>query len=306
MKKFIIIVIILGLVVAGVVYGLKRHSDKYADKEEISENVTRVIEDGKMSLVDSQTGKVLVGDLDVDWVQCADGDSLAIFAQENKRGVVNLNTGKVVVPATYRRAWVYGNGLAAVEKYGMIGFINTKGEVVIDFKYPFKGNRLSDFIFSNGHCLVSYKIDKEHQRLGVIDTLGNWLIKPEYDDIETFKDHVIVMNNGEFKKMYDYNGNLLHDNLIDEIERLEYSKTFINVQTGLPENSQVLNEDYMAYRVNNNYGLMDKSGRFITKPIYTNIQGVTPTVFRAGVSGYWSSSDVLIDSKGNVLQQIKD
>ena len=220
--------------------------------------------------------------------------------------MINVKTGEIVVPAKYRRAWSYSNGLAGVELYGKIGFIDTKGNVVIDFKFPFKGNKLSEFVFHDGHCMVSYQQENsEKQKLGVIDTLGNWVISPEYDDIDLSKDYAIVYKCNEFKKMVDYQGNVLQDNIIDDIMHLTYRKSYINVQTGAYSDTEVINERIKKYEVNYRYGLMDTNGRFITKPIYARIEGVTPTVFKASLpsNGWWGQNNVLIDINGNVLKQ---
>ena len=78
-------------------------------------------------------------------------DSIGIFEKDGKRGFYNLNTDKVLVAASYTHAWFFSEGLAAVQRNGMIGFIDRFGNVTIDFKFPYHGNPLSEFIFKNGH-----------------------------------------------------------------------------------------------------------------------------------------------------------
>ncbi|MBQ9440337.1 MAG: WG repeat-containing protein [Paludibacteraceae bacterium] len=312
MKK--ILIIIAALIVCGLLgYGYTIWRDAQTEEEnleakneeELSGSVTQIRKEGKIKLVDTETGKTILDGLEADWLHKND-DSLAIYAKGNKRGIVNIKNGKIIVPPTYRRAWSYSNGLAGVELYGKIGFINTEGKVVIGFKFPFKGNKLTEFVFHNGHCLVSYqKKNEEKQKLGVIDTLGHWVIKPEYDDIDLAKDYAIVYKWKEFKKMVDYHGNVLQENIVDDIYNLYYKKSYINTQTGAYEDSEVINEKIKKYEVNNLYGLMDTNGTFITSPIYATIEGITPTVFKASLpsSGWWGQNNVLIDINGNVLSQ---
>ena len=312
MKK--ILIIIAALIVCGLLgYGYTIWRDAQTEEEnleakneeELSGSVTQIRKEGKIKLVDTETGKTILDGLEADWIHRND-DSLAIYAKGNKRGIVNIKNGKIIVPPTYRRAWSYSNGLAGVELYGKIGFINTEGKVVIGFKFPFKGNKLTEFVFHNGHCLVSYqKKNEEKQKLGVIDTLGHWVIKPEYDDIDLAKDYAIVYKWKEFKKMVDYHGNVLQENIVDDIYNLYYKKSYINTQTGAYEDSEVINEKIKKYEVNNLYGLMDTNGTFITSPIYATIEGITPTVFKASLpsSGWWGQNNVLIDINGNVLSQ---
>lgn len=59
------------------------------------------------------------------------------------------------VQPIYKHAWIFAEGLAGVVQNDMVGFINTRGEVVIDFRYPYRGNSLTEFVFKNGHCVVA-------------------------------------------------------------------------------------------------------------------------------------------------------
>ena len=95
--------------------------------------------DGKITIKDATTGKVTISDIKLDWTQRSQNDSLAVFCTDSKRGYYNMYTGEIAIPAQYRRAWVFAEGLAAVQKNGNIGFINHQGETVIDFKYPYHG-----------------------------------------------------------------------------------------------------------------------------------------------------------------------
>ena len=71
----------------------------------------------KNRVYDKSKGKVLLED--VDWIVVSeDKDSLAVFARNGKRGYINRFTGEVVVPEIYTRAWIFSEGLAAVEKNG--------------------------------------------------------------------------------------------------------------------------------------------------------------------------------------------
>lgn len=96
--------------------------------------------DGNITIKNTQTGEVTAKKIKFDWTSASPNDSLGVFCLDNKRGYYNSYTGKIVVPAQYRRAWIFSEGLAAVQKNGMIGFINRKGEVAIPFRYPYHGN----------------------------------------------------------------------------------------------------------------------------------------------------------------------
>ena len=263
-------------------------------KEELSERISVVSYGKKSKLVNTETGKTLIDDLSVDWIRTG-RDSLAVFAKDDKRGYFNVNTGEIVVPLTYKHAWVFSEGLAGVVQNDMVGFINTKGEIVIPCRYPYRGNALVDFVFENGRCVVADSM----QHIGAIDTLGNWVVEPKYDAVHLSKDYAVVYNKGQFKKQIDYNGKILADGLIDYVNNLTYTKAYLNTETGKPDYDPALNEKYMEYRVEDRSGLMTRSGKFITPPLYTDITCLGEELFTAQLQDW--SSKVIINGNGTVV-----
>lgn len=274
--------------------------DKKVQQEvELSERISKVRQsDGTYNLVDTETGKTLIKDIDVDWVQTGN-DSLAVFSKDDKRGYFNVNTGEVIIEPTYKHAWIFSEGLAGVVKNDMVGFINSKGETIIDFQYPYRGNSLSSFVFHDGRCVVA----NTDQKLGVIDTLGRWIISPKYDHVTLAKDYLVVGVEGEFNKQLSYDGRVILDCVIDNIYDIYYDKSFIDTESGRPSEARVASNQFFEYKVNDRSGLMNDKGEFITKPIYTNIMGLSPTLFRAVLQD--GHSEVLINEQGQVLSKMK-
>lgn len=254
---------------------------------------------GTISIVNPDTKQVIVKDIDWSHYSSSNEESpIVLFAKNGKRGFCNIATGKVIVePTTYTKAWIFSEGLAAVEKDGFIGFVDANGDVAINFKFSYRGNPLTDFVFHNGHCVVADSSNK----IGVIDQKGRWLIKPRYDNIELAKDYAIVYTDGDFKKQIDFNGNVLQDGIIDDINDLYYDVKYTNAQTGEPNVGSAKNNDYYEYRVGSYSGLIDSQGNIITPPIYTDISCLTPTLFKARLQDWISI--VIIDNKGNVLSK---
>ena len=255
---------------------------------------------GKSSIVNPTTQEVIVKD--IDWCHYSsnrDEDPIVLFAKNGKRGFCNIVTNEVIVePTTYTKAWVFSEGLAAVEKNGYIGFVNANGKVVIKLKFSYRGNPLTEFVFHNGHCVVADSSNK----IGVIDKTGRWVIKPLYDNIELTKDYAIVYKEGDLKKQIDFKGDVLQDGIIDYINNLYYEVNYADLQTGEQKVGQVKNNDFYEYRVGNYSGLIDGDGVIITPPIYTDITGITPNLFKAQLQD-WNSM-VLIDQKGNVVSKV--
>lgn len=255
---------------------------------------------GKSDIINPVTKEVVVKD--IDWCHYSnnsDEDPIVLFAKKGKRGFCNIVTNEVIVePTTYTKAWIFSEGLAAVEKNGYIGFVNTNGKVAIKFKYSYRGNPLSEFVFHNGHCVVA----DSSNRIGVIDQRGRWVIQPLYDNIELAKDYAIVYKDGEFKKQIDFQGNVLQDGIIDYINNLYYEVNYTDLQTGEQNVGRAKNTNFYEYRVGGYSGLVDSEGGIITPPIYTDITGITPTLFKAQLQD-WTSM-VIIDQKGNVLSKV--
>ena len=203
-------------------------------------------------VIDKENGKTLIDD--VKWV-AKTTDTLAVFAVDDKRGFLNRFTGEVVVPCIYDRAWVFAEGMAAVEKNGKLLFIDQSGKVVIDKGHvvPFETD---GFFFRSGYCVVSNTAD---DNWGLIDKTGNWVLTPEYEHIGHPNDSLwVVKKNGYYgvltetldtlfaselcgvvvhdnfiearfddhtAKLFDFKGKLVEDFVIDEVENMTYETT---------------------------------------------------------------------------------
>ena len=254
-------------------------------------------DDGKVSIKTATTGVTTIKDIRIDWTQRSRNDSLAVFCSDNKRGYYNMYTGEIAIPAQYRRAWVFSEGLAAVQRNGNIGFIDHQGRVVIDFLFPYHGNPLTEFVFDDGHCVVA----NSEGKCGVIDKTGKWLIQPDYDNVNAFSEYAIVSKSGVSMQV-DYAGKVLNSFVLDSVYELTYREeerfenregevdyVYKNIKTGL-----------FAYRVGGRCGLMDGNCHRLTEPLYSSISAVNPNMFRATLLDDWS--EVILNAKGEVMR----
>lgn len=253
--------------------------------------------DGNVTIKNTETGEVTAEKIKFDWTSSSPNDSLGVFCSKGKRGYYNSYTGKIVVEAQYRRAWIFSEGLAAVQKNGHIGFINRKGETVIPFHFPYHGNPLSEFVFKNGHCVVADTTGK----CGVIDREGKWLIKPLYDNISIYEDHAIVSKAG-IRMQVDYDGRVLNAFVLDSIEALTYTEQerFENREGEIEYISKTIKTGLFAYRVGGRWGLMDSNCNRLTEPLYSNIAAVDKNMFRATLLDRYS--EVILNSRGAVMR----
>lgn len=302
LKKLIIFLIVaaaVGVPVALIIRSCHHKADyeyDYSYGEEPSDGHVSY-KNGRIDIVNPDTKEVIVKD--IEWSHYSDNSDeapIVLFAKNGKRGFCNIATNEVIVqPTTYTKAWIFSEGLAAVEKENYIGFVNTKGEVAIDFRFSYRGNSLYEFVFHNGYCVVADSSNK----IGVIDKKGHWVIQPLYDYVELTKDYAIVYKEGDFKKQVDFNGHVLQEGIIDDIYELYYEVQYTDLRSGEPQLGSAKINDFYEYRVGRYSGLIDSKGKVITPPIYTDITGITPTLFKATLKDWMSI--VIIDTKGNVI-----
>ena len=287
----------------------------------------------KGRIYDESLKKVLVEE--VDWVVVSDDkDSLAVFAKDGKRGYLNRFTGEVTLPAIYTRAWVFSEGLAAVEKDNELMFINHSGDIVIDkdFEVHFDDPQ---YAFHNGYCVVKNAIDG---KAGLIDRQGNWVLNPEYDAViheyqfwKVKKDDVYGLYSENLELMYDvvnpqiyiyndvievrfpdhtakrfdFEGNVLVDFVIDNVENMHYATTDLENRYNEEEcqsNSAIYDvarcQKYMVRSGYNNeyYGLMNRDGKRITSPEYSSIEAIAEDLYLCQPHG------IIINGKGQLIK----
>lgn len=146
----------------------------------------------------------------------AHGDSLTVFFRKGLRGYLNANTGKVVIPEQYRRAWVFSEGLAAVaDESGKIRFINKDNEVVLSFDHTYDPMTPVDYLFYGGYCMMP----DDEGKCGMIDKSGHWVVEAEYDYIWAphHDKYRIAKLDGKYG-VFDENFNLIFPVVYDRIE----------------------------------------------------------------------------------------
>lgn len=251
-------------------------------------------DDGGLSFYNESTRKTTIRNIAVEWTQDSSNDSLSVYCYNGKRGYYNSYTGEIAVPAQYRRAWIFSEGLAAVQKDDKIGFVNHAGEPVIDFLFSYYGNPLSDFVFHNGVCAVA----SDEGKCGVIDTSGQWLIEPKWDFVSCFSDYAIVTSDG-VRKQLAYDGTVINAFVLDNIKELTYQHD--NSPFGDCEISiGTYYTGLYAYCIGERWGLMDSKCHRLTEPLYADINAIDGNLLRAELlDGY---SEVILNFKGEVMK----
>jgi hypothetical protein len=223
--------------------------------------------------VANEDGKRLIKN--VCWVATPiKGDSLVCFSDGKHRGYFHLRDGRIVVKPTYEHAWVFSDGLAAVEQNGFVKFINSEGQVIIDKHFAYDWT-IDGYVFHNGHCAVH---DCDGQNMGLIDLNGEWVLPPQYDKItsaDTFwiveigneqavltfgLDTVLPMTKAVFEVcdtaimatradhticVYSLQGELITDSQVREVEQMMYETQ--EVFYPVNQEGHECSDDYYSY-----------------------------------------------------------
>lgn len=160
--------------------------------EKLSHNLFYCISDDDYEgYVADADGKKLIKK--VSWIaKPRKGDSLVCYSDGEYRGYFHLRDGKIVVKPSYDHAWIFSDGLAAVEKEGRVQFINSEGRVVIDKHFVYD-DADGGYVFHNGRCAVR---DGDSDNMGIVDLNGEWVLAPQYERI-ILTDTFWVMKNGD-------------------------------------------------------------------------------------------------------------
>ena len=212
-------------------------------------------------LINKKTGNKVLKD--IDWIAKPLGnDTLICFSKHGKRGYFNMKDGKVVVEPKYGHAWIFSDGVAAVEEDGKIKFIDGTGKVVLDANINYDSST-DDYVFHGGYLVAT---NEDDGKSGLIDKSGKLVLEKVYDDIDPSnnldfwricKDDkcavydkdmnvilpfidgwvyltdkcIAVTMSDHTMRMYDYDGSLINDFCINAVCSLEYEKDEILYHT---------------------------------------------------------------------------
>lgn len=283
-------------------------------------------------------GKKLIQD--IAWVaNPMNGDSLVCYSNGQGRGYFHISDGRVVVKPIYRHAWVFSEGLAAVDDKGMVKFIDNKGNVVINRNFAYKWD-VDGYVFHNGHCAVN---EEGSRRMGLIDHNGDWVLPPIYNKITpidtfwilsledqqsiiSFGLHTIIpMTNAVLEvddttiratlsdhslSLYSLQGRLLVASQVNDVMRLEY-ETHEIVYPVCGNGGDEESDDNFHYYKNavatclcyeaekGWYGLMSTNGQQLTPPLYISIKAVEKDLYLCKAS---NGRGILLNSKGQYVK----
>lgn len=141
----------------------------------------------------------------IDWIAKPLGkDTLVCFSNGKKRCYFNMKDGKVIIEPKYKHAWIFSEGIAAVEENGKVKFIDGTGKVVINNGIKYDPSSDGYVFHGNYLCFMD-----ENAMFGLMDRTGRMILKHEYDNIEISDNNYICVHKNELSTVYDKDMNVI-------------------------------------------------------------------------------------------------
>ena len=258
----------------------------------------------------------------------SEGDSLTVFCDMNgKRGYINLHTGKMVIEGRYSHAWNFSEGLAAVCRDNLIGFINATGEEVIPCQYPTSTHAINSlgYAFHDGYCTVTNSKNEcgliNQQGQLVVDTIYDCIWNPSNLGVRIFQDeglYGLMSVSGEIVLPVYYaeiwcdginllarkNGVMVQLDATGKVIQ-PFCSTYDYKPMYLPSDyDQEHPTGYFKYFVGDREGVIDSNGKMVIPAIYYEINQLNDHLFEAKTCDvdYYYEAWVTIDIKTNTIK----
>jgi len=331
---------LIGLVALWIGYRTARYcyQDNYGrsywdDRSLSGSVVVHSFNDDRVRVWNKDTGRYTTPRLD--WISgTPERDSLTVFCDKRgRRGFLSVNTGKIVIPAQYKKAWHFSEGLAAVMgDNGKIGFIDRDNLWVLGCEIPYEED--FDYIFKDGYCTVARQDTEGEEIYAVYDKTGAmvlpwgytrvdepnkegyrvvckdkeaWLydrdfrpVFPDpYDEVELADDYAgVFLTRDHLKQLVDFKGTILEPFVIDSTYPLKY----VTVYNEDEEDEYELVPEVAAYRVGLWEGLLDtRTGKAITPAKYWSFEMISKDLIEAKLES--GDESVILNKRGMVVEQ---
>lgn len=144
----------------------------------LGDSILHICVGEKSYIENTKTGKILLDSIEVCYPS-KDGNAIVIYVKDgtNKRGLLNVNSGKVVSEPIYDAAWIFTDSVGAVCLSDSVFFVDMQGNRINRFKY--RREPYFDYQYHDGFCVI-----KIADKYGLIDKSGEWVFSPTFDLVE--------------------------------------------------------------------------------------------------------------------------
>lgn len=265
MKKITLIALLLITTLA-----LKAQSDSSSFNDT---RLLMVIVDGKVGYIDTN-GQNIISALFPLGSQFSEGVASVAQISDNRYRYTFINDNMdITIPTMFDAAGDFTEGLARVQLKGKWGYINKKGNWVIEPQYSLC------YEFNEGYAQASQK-----GKWGIINKKGEWVIAPLYQDITMVKEGILATQEklGGAWKFVDIQGKQV---ISDSFERAG------NFANGLA-----------PVRKGDKWGYINKKGEVVIPYQYSGAYEFSPNgLASVEKNAYWG----FINTKGEMVINIQ-
>jgi WG containing repeat len=221
-------------------------------------------------------------------------EGVAIVTINKLFGLVD-NTGKLIVPCEYKYIGAFSEGLAeAYKENGKVGFINTKGEVVIPFQYTIST------LYGGAKCINGMiPVRNSAGKYGYIDKSNKLIVPFLYEVQQNFSDGLAMA-----KRVY--NGKVSYLNTKGETviaEKYDNGTLFIDglayINIGAKEKS------LYGGLEGGKWGVIDKTGKEIIPIVYDKIYEIKNGLTVVAIGKYPNEKKGLIGKDGKIILPVE-
>ncbi|MBO9731320.1 MAG: WG repeat-containing protein [Chitinophaga sp.] len=206
-------------------------------------------------------------------------------------------------------------------KHNAYGAVNNAGKVIAPFKYDdiHLLDEKDERCPARNYCFLVLRLNGKY---GAVDTLGNVLCEPIYNEVDELTPHVFkVKQNGLYGWLDIKTGQVLQSPKYTAVDQSYVLENAVQVKQGAKvglaaEDGRIIvplqytgfsylgyeGSTFFGYEVQGKTGIMDKSGKAITPPVYEKCsRGPSAVLFavaNAGKTGF-------VDSSGALVQPLK-
>ncbi len=205
-------------------------------------------------------------------------EGLAAVKKGENLGYINQK-GELVIDAEYQTVWPYNKGLAAVKQNYQWGFIDTTGKFVIE----------PQFDETEGFDLFSgkYAIVVKNKKYGIINREGNYLINPKYDYLYFENENVLLAVISENQKQ--------KKGLINLKEKWLYTSEYENFDYF---------DGYLKFEKDGTFGLLKlNTNKIVIPPVFEEIafrsRGLTLLFYYSEITN--KTQHAYVNKKGRVI-----
>ena len=218
---------------------------KYADALDFHMGVAVVTNDTDKKALINIRGEEITA-FEYDWIESFSSFDLPARYRVNEQFGLIDRGGIVLTDTVYRALGEFNDGYILAASADRYGFLNNKGDTVVQFRYTFSKQALAESKFAAGHAKVY-----QGSKVGIIDSTGKKVFPAIFEDVglyqgvripvkkrrkwgyadleidlvipydyslaENFRDSVAIVSKGEFYGIIDTNGTEVIDIVYEDL-----------------------------------------------------------------------------------------